>query len=240
MRRKSWTGCLLLRIFAALTAVVAVCGCANQMAWLRQPREWGDCAIGGGVLGAFIGGGTGAGIALGTGPKGDDRSDEAIPAAIGGAVVGAGLGTLIGHYVCDPIITPPPPPAPIVQPLPPPPPPPPPPKEKLVLRGINFDFDKYNIKPEFEPVLDEAVSTLQAKPNVRINVNGHTDNVGTVEYNIGLSNRRANSVVNYLTSKGIASDRLVPQGFGLSQPIATNSTAEGRAQNRRVELVPIE
>jgi OOP family OmpA-OmpF porin len=147
---------------------------------------------------------------------------------------------VLGHYICDPIIPPPPPPVVAEAPPPPPPPPPPPVREKLVLRGINFDFDKYNIKPEFEPVLDEAVSTLQAKPNVRINVNGHTDSIGTVEYNLKLSDRRANSVVNYLTGKGIAADRLVPQGFGKSQPIATNETAEGRAQNRRVELVPIQ
>ena len=235
MRPKSWSGSSLASVLVALTAVVALSGCAN----LNQPRQWGKCAIGGGVLGALIGAGTGVGIAYGTGPKNDNRPDEAIPAGIGGGVVGAALGTVIGHYVCDPIITPPPPPAP---PLPPPAPAPPPPpvKEKLVLRGINFDFDKYNIKPEFEPVLDEAVSTLQAKPNVRINVNGHTDSIGTVEYNLALSDRRANAVVNYLTGKGIASDRLVPQGFGKSQPIATNETAEGRAQNRRVELVPTE
>jgi len=237
MRLKSSLGSSLARVFVALTAVVAVSGCAN----LNQPREWGKCAIGGGILGALVGAGTAVGVAYGTGPKNDNRPDEAIPAGIGGGIVGAALGTVIGHYVCDPIITPPPPPVAVVPTPPPPPPPPPPPaKEKIVLRGITFDFNKYNIKPEFEPVLDEAVSTLQAKPNLRINVNGYTDSVGSEEYNLRLSERRANAVVNYLTGKGIASDRLVPQGFGKANPVATNETAEGRAQNRRVELVPIE
>ena len=109
-----------------------------------------------------------------------------------------------------------------------------------MLRGINFDFNKYKIKPEFEPVLDEAVSTLQAKPDVKVDVNGYCDAIGGEEYNLKLSQRRANAVVKYLTDKGIAADRLIPQGFGKTDFVATNDTAEGRAQNRRVELVPVQ
>jgi OOP family OmpA-OmpF porin len=105
---------------------------------------------------------------------------------------------------------------------------------------VHFDFDKYNIRPGDAAVLDEAAATLQANPNVSVNVNGHTDAIGSEEYNLGLSNRRANAVVNYLTEKGIASSRLIPHGYGKSQPIDTNDTPEGRAQNRRVELVPIQ
>jgi len=228
----------IVAISTALTIIVALSGCSSLQSMMPEPRPWGACAIAGGIIGT--GAGAASGVVIATEPRSSTTDDTRIAGGLIGAAIGAGVGTVVGHYLCDPIPAPPAPPVVAQVPPPPPPPPPPPAKEKLVLRGINFDFDKYNIKPEFEPVLDEAVSTLQAKPNVRINVNGHTDNVGTVEYNIGLSNRRANSVVNYLTSKGIASDRLVPQGFGLSQPIATNSTAEGRAQNRRVELVPIE
>src|SRR5271165_1261936 len=240
MRLKAGSRSSLSRGIAALAVIFAICGCAEQMASLKQPRTWGDCAIGGGVIGAMAGGGTGAGVALGTGPKNDNRSDEAIPAGIGGAVVGGALGAVIGHYVCDPVIPPPPPPVVAATPPPPPPPPPPPAKEKLVLRGINFDFNKYKIKPEFEPVLDEAVSTLQAKPDVKVDVNGYCDAIGGEEYNLKLSQRRANAVVKYLVGKGIAADRLIPQGFGKTDFVATNDTAEGRAQNRRVELVPVE
>jgi len=108
------------------------------------------------------------------------------------------------------------------------------------LRGVHFDFDKYNIRPGDAAILDEAAATLQANPNVTVNVNGHTDAIGTEEYNLGLSNRRADAVVNYLTEKGIPASRLIPHGYGKSQPVATNDTPEGRAQNRRVELVPVE
>ena len=108
------------------------------------------------------------------------------------------------------------------------------------MRGVHFDFDKSNIRPGDAAILDEAAATLQANPNVTVNVNGHTDAIGTEEYNLGLSNRRADSVVNYLTEKGIPSSRLIPHGYGKSQPVATNDTPEGRAENRRVELVPVE
>jgi OOP family OmpA-OmpF porin len=205
---------------------------------MPEPRPWGGCAIAGGIVGA--GAGAASGIVIATEPRSSTTDHTRLAGGLIGAAVGAGIGTVLGHYICDPIPAPPPPPVVAAAPPPPPPPPPPPAKEKLVLRGINFDFDKYNIKPEFEPVLDEAVSTLQAKPNVRVNVNGYTDSIGTVEYNLKLSDRRANAVVNYLTSKGIASNRLIPQGFGKTNFVATNETAEGRAQNRRVELVPVE
>src|SRR5262245_66153545 len=91
-----------------------------------------------------------------------------------------------------------PPPPPKVAAPPPPPPPPPPAKEKLVLRGVHFDFDKYNIRPGDAAVLDEAAATLRANPNVVVQVNGYTDAIGTVEYNLRLSQRRADAVRNYL------------------------------------------
>jgi len=109
-------------------------------------------------------------------------------------------------------------------------------QQKIVLRGIQFDFDKSNIKPEFQPILDEAVSTLKAKPGIEVVIAGHTDSVGTPKYNIGLSNRRAKGVDNYFVANGIAAGRLETVGHGLEDPIATNATAEGRTINRRVEL----
>lgn len=130
----------------------------------------------------------------------------------------------------------------------PPPPPPPEPKpelapveevvepEKVVLRGINFDFDKSDIKPEFVPVLDEAVEILKANPEINVIIEGHTCSMGPEKYNQGLSMRRANSVFNYLTEKGISGDRLKTIGYGETMPIADNSTLEGRRMNRRVEF----
>ncbi len=107
-----------------------------------------------------------------------------------------------------------------------------------MLRGVHFDFDKSNIRPGDAAVLDEAVATLRANPNVAIDVNGYCDAIGGVEYNLKLSDRRSNSVVDYLVKSGIPESRLVPHGFGKTDFVATNDTAEGRAQNRRVELVP--
>jgi OOP family OmpA-OmpF porin len=114
--------------------------------------------------------------------------------------------------------------------------PPPAESRRIVLRGINFDFDSAQIKPEFEPVLDVAVQELQDNPTISVEVAGHTDSTGADEYNQGLSERRANSVVDYLVSKGVDRSRLSSVGHGESQPVADNSSADGRAQNRRVEL----
>jgi outer membrane protein OmpA-like peptidoglycan-associated protein len=129
-------------------------------------------------------------------------------------------------------LPPPPPPPPL-------PPPPPPSHEKVVLRGVHFDFAKAKIRPEDMPVLDEAAEILSAHPNMKVEVNGYTDAIGSYSYNLRLSKRRADAVVAYLESKGISSDRLIPQGFGKTNFVATNKTAEGRAQNRRVELIPV-
>src|SRR5712671_3734897 len=121
---------------------------------------------------------------------------------------------------------------------PPPPPPPPAPVEKIVLRGVHFDFNKYNIRLGDAAVLDEAAATLKGHPDVVVNVNGYCDSIGGVEYNLKLSEKRAEAVVDYLEKDGIPADRLVPHGYGKTNFVATNSTREGRAQNRRVELVP--
>ena len=107
-----------------------------------------------------------------------------------------------------------------------------------MLRGVHFDFNKSNIRPGDAAVLDEAAATLKANPNVSINVNGYCDAIGGDEYNLRLSDRRASSVVDYLVKAGIPESRLIPHGYGKTDFVATNDTAEGRAQNRRVELVP--
>ena len=109
-------------------------------------------------------------------------------------------------------------------------------KRTIVLRGINFDFDRATIKPEFEGVLDAAVEALKENPGVRVQVAGHTDSVGTDEYNQKLSERRAHAVLDYLSSHGIDGSRLSAVGFGEKNSVADNATADGRSQNRRVEL----
>jgi len=109
----------------------------------------------------------------------------------------------------------------------------------LTLEGANFDFDKSFIRqPDFAN-LDQEVATLKGWGDVKVEVAGHTDSIGTDEYNMGLSLRRANAVRDYLISKGIAAENLTAKGYGESQPVADNQTAAGRFTNRRVELVPL-
>jgi outer membrane protein OmpA-like peptidoglycan-associated protein len=111
-------------------------------------------------------------------------------------------------------------------------------KGKIELYSILFDFDKDTIKPESQPTLAEIAALLKSKPELRLKVIGHTDNQGTANYNLDLSRRRAANVVAALSRDfGISPERLSAEGAGFSQPIATNDTEEGRAKNRRVELV---
>ncbi len=117
-------------------------------------------------------------------------------------------------------------------------------KKELDAKGhvalyINFDFDKADIKPESQPIIDEVVKLLKTNPNFNLTVEGHTDNIGTPDYNRRLSQARASSVVAALKAQGIATQRLTAVGYGQDKPIADNSTDAGRAQNRRVELVKV-
>ncbi len=111
-------------------------------------------------------------------------------------------------------------------------------REKIILRGVEFDFDKSDIKPEYEPILDDAVSQLKkwVWPDYKLVINGHTDSVGKPEYNMKLSERRAKAILDYFAAKGIPSSKMTAVGHGQKDPIADNSTDEGRALNRRVEL----
>jgi len=110
------------------------------------------------------------------------------------------------------------------------------PKRKIVLRGVNFDFDKATLRADGKPVLDEAVRTLKDERDIKVSVEGHTDAVGSDAYNQRLSERRAGAVADYLAGGGIARARMATVGFGESKPVASNETEDGRAQNRRVEF----
>ncbi len=108
----------------------------------------------------------------------------------------------------------------------------------ISIYGIYFDFDKADIKPESEPTIKEIASLLENNPELKIYIVGHTDNKGSVDYNLDLSQNRAEAVVTELTdSHGIDPGRVSAKGVGLYAPVASNKTEEGRAKNRRVELV---
>jgi len=122
-------------------------------------------------------------------------------------------------------------------------------KVVIDLRGVNFKFDRpkkgeHSIEPTLAvptadsvAILDQAIDALNRYPEIKVELDGHTDSIGTDQYNQGLSERRAQIVADYLTAHGISADRITAvKGFGESQPIDTNSTKEGRARNRRTEL----
>ena len=203
------------------TLFVVALGCAGG----RGPNP-AVCAAVGGLLAG------GGGVALGAATP-DHNSDEQAIYGGAGAILGASTGYLICRAMQKEEAPPPPPPPP---PKAAPAPPPAPVEERIVLRGVNFDFDKSDIRPDAAVILDEAASILNANPGRSVSVAGHTDSVGTDAYNQSLSERRAASVKDYLVGQGVDGSRLSAAGFGESSPIASNDTADGRALNRRVEL----
>ncbi len=228
---------LASRAFRVAATAVLLTSLATACA---SPPRPATCAAVAGMLG---GGATAYGVS-----EFEENDGWQAGSGVAGAVV---FGTA-GYYLCRALAKeepapPEPTPAPAVeprvtQPIQPEPEPEPEPElaERIVLRGVNFDFDKSEIRPDAAVILDEAIRILADRPTVRIRVEGHTDWTGTEAYNQGLSERRAAAVKRYLVEHGIAADRLQTAGYGETRPVASNQTREGRALNRRVELRVVE
>lgn len=193
------------------------------------------CGISNTGKGSLIGSGAGAAIGAGLGYLiGGNGQGAAIGAAIGTAV-GAGGGALIGNRMDKKA-------AELAAAL----------EDAQVEtvtdvngleaikvtmdNGILFDFNKSALKPAAKEQLDKFAAEMADMPETNINVYGHTDNVGTAAANKKVSNQRANMVASYLEKKGIDKNRIVAEGLSFDFPVADNETAEGRAQNRRVEI----
>ncbi len=192
---------------------------------MMLPLFWGCKASNttkGGAIGAGVGGALGAVIG--------NKSDNTAVGAIIGATVGGAAGALIGRHMD---------------------------KQAEELRrdlegahvervgegiritfdsGLLFDHDSYQLKPETEQNLETLSETLQKYDDTNILIEGHTDNTGAEDYNQQLSDWRAEAVSRFINEKGVKNGRITMQGYGESQPIASNETAEGRQQNRRVEV----
>lgn len=110
------------------------------------------------------------------------------------------------------------------------------PAKSFILEDCNFETGKADLEEDSYKVIDELVAYLNRKDDERIELGGHTDNVGAAKSNLVLSEARANTVRNYLLSKGIDPTRVTAKGYGFSVPVASNKTAEGKAQNRRTEV----
>lgn len=237
---------LLLSMILATS--LAISGCAAGSAYVNKP--WGKGTFIPAAVCAVAGAGAGIGIQEarrgksfsciggGDGTCNDGqrvyRKDSADywKGAIPGALIGAAVCGLAGHYFLDP--------EPERPPAPPEPEPepelPPATSKKIVMRGVNFDFDRELIRPDSQPLLNAAIRILRENPDVRITIEGHTDSLGTEAYNEALSIRRAEAVFGYLAEGGIDRNRMQIVGYGESRPLTSNETAEGRAENRRVEL----
>jgi len=118
-----------------------------------------------------------------------------------------------------------------VEPIPPPP--------LITFDDVLFDFDRWTLRSEAGRILDPLLQMMRANPNMRVNIEGHTDSVGPDAYNQALSERRAYAVIEWLVAHGVARDRLTAQGLGEGHPVATNQTVQGRQLNRRVEIHPL-
>lgn len=110
------------------------------------------------------------------------------------------------------------------------------PAKTYVLKNVHFETGKATLTPSSYPALNQLVEALKAKPTLAIEIAGHTDNVGSYENNLKLSQARAESVRAYLLSKGIAPDRVQAKGYADTQPVASNDSEQGRAKNRRTEV----
>jgi OOP family OmpA-OmpF porin len=244
-------------LLAALLLAQAGCSAANRPSWLQEPgwnKPWTYRSGVASAICAAIGAGAGVGIQQArtscasvtvNGQRVQDcqsisdSNDDTfwLWGALIGAASGAVLCGVLGHVFLDPaseeVALAPPPPMPEPTPAPPV-------RQRIVLRGVNFDFNSSTIGPESRPVLDEAATLLKANPGVQVVVKGFTDSIGSAEYNQALSLRRAEAVYRYLVNQGVDPERLTVEGFGKTNPVASNDTEAGRAQNRRVELHPVQ
>ena len=207
---------------AALIATFMLSGCETMR---EHPVA---CRAAATVTGAAIGGTLG-GVLVHKyeGGVGGDSGETAAGAA-GGTVGGGLIGYLIGYYAC---------PEEEVVAAPPPPPPPAKGTKIAEIPGPNFDFNKYNLTPAGKAKVADAAQILKNNPSIHVEVAGHTDSIGSDTYNQKLSERRAQTVTDELQRDGISASRMTVRGYGERKPIADNKTEEGRARNRRVEIV---
>ena len=210
--------------FVAIAATLAVTACETTDPYTGQPKM-SDTS-----KGALIGAGAGAALgALTNTSHGNQARNNALIGAGIGALVGAGIGNYMDRQQAELAaelrgtgVS--------ITKLP---------GNQILLNmpsNVTFPTDGDQVNSSFYPVLTSVSKVLAKYNQTLIDVRGHTDNVGAADYNQALSERRANGVANYLISHGIDGRRLLVTGYGETQPIASNATPDGRAQNRRVEI----
>ncbi|MCE8018629.1 OmpA family protein [Halomonas sp. MCCC 1A11036] len=216
------------RLVVPLAAAILVAGCATTDPYSGQTQRSST------MTGAGVGAAVGAAAGALSGSGSTSRRDRALIGAAVGAAAGAGIGVYMDRQE---------------QQL----------RESMRGTGVEverrgddivlnmpssvtFGFDSSELTVQARNALNDVANVLTQYTDTRVNIAGHTDSTGSVSYNQQLSERRAESVGNYLAQSGVVRNRLYMTGYGPSQPIASNNTEEGRAQNRRVEITlsPIE
>jgi outer membrane protein OmpA-like peptidoglycan-associated protein len=207
------------------TKLIVAVSAAGMLAACTTDPYTGQPKIGNTAMGASLGAAAGAGIGLLAG--GDDRRNALIGAGIG-ALAGGAIGSymdqqeaelraqLAGTGVSVTRVG-----------------------DQIVLNmpsNVTFATDQDAVQPSFFPTLNAVALVLNKFNRTFVDINGHTDSTGSVQYNMDLSQRRASSVAQYLSAQGVDSRRFAVNGFGPSQPVASNDTESGRALNRRVEI----
>jgi outer membrane protein OmpA-like peptidoglycan-associated protein len=230
----------LFRTGLALLTITSLAGCATN-----GSMSPGACAALGAGVGA-VGGGVGGGLYSANNTDRDHNGWEGAGIALASTAVGAGVGYLVCSLMEE---EPKPEPVRHAQPAPPPKPAPAPPppapkepdvcKEMVRIHDIKFENAKAVIQPNASTVLDQTAGALQHCPDVRVRLDAYTDSNGSDAYNMKLSQRRADAVRDYLVAHGVSASRIEAHGLGESNPIGDNKTAEGRAENRRVEIAPL-
>nr|WP_298248604.1 OmpA family protein [uncultured Halomonas sp.] len=212
--KKSTTGLLL---GSALVVGLSGCATSNTNATSSVDKPWYQHPMVCGLAGSVIGGGIGYATS--------SESDEDTGAALGGTA-GAALGAALCADTPEPVAEP----APMPEPEPT--------FEPVTLQSdVTFAFDSAELRPGAASELNQVAHTLNDNPEVRVTIAGHTDAVGSNQYNLGLSQDRADSVRSYLMSEGVAGNRMNTVGYGEERPVATNETDAGRSMNRRVEIM---
>jgi outer membrane protein OmpA-like peptidoglycan-associated protein len=229
-----------LILTAALALTVSACSAESS-----APRGHSLCGIAAGLIGAGVGGGLGASIAVAAGGHGGASAGAIAGATAGGAAVGAAVGAFLAHSYCasdDPIAT-----DVVVQPTGAAPADAPqysslastaPRSPGLVLRGVHFAPGESAVHAGDDRILDDAAQVLAEHRELRIYVDGYTDSTEAPSQSLELAEKRARAVAEYLHARGVPARQLLPRGLGMTAYLASNATPEGRAQNRRVELVP--
>jgi outer membrane protein OmpA-like peptidoglycan-associated protein len=239
----------ILSLTAAGALLLSSCGTVVQNSSVNTAPQKEQSGPNKAVIGAAVGAVIGGAVGATTGPKHGNKSKRILIGSVAGAILGGAIGYVLEEQAkalgndlgvkpidhTNPAVKSPQPPinekrpvAVVKEPS----------KVRVVLKSsLLFDVNSYRLKPEAQKTLEKIAQTLRQNPDTVVVVAGYTDNTGSLKYNLKLSKKRAEAVKEALVKGGVNPERIIVVGCGPKKPIASNDTAEGRALNRRVEIL---